>query len=233
MRFSMDNFFKDFKKPYNLISLLITLVALVLSFYFYQKSLRTKELTIFSSKTDAKVFDSNKSLSKIKILVDSALYGKKDIWLKTIVVKNTGDLSISNSDIRKNITLKLDDSSNILDYKITKCSFPEIFKIKDSLISDHELIISWQFFDTDFELGYQILYGNNKMSELELEGYIQGIKTFNSEIFLNETEVKKKRSFLYLSAILALTSSVCLFVLIILRKDATKRVALQANELKH
>ena len=70
--------------------------------------------------------DSQNYSSEIKLLINDSLLATENVYLLTGTIWNSGELSIYENDVRKDIELNINDDNKILDYKIVKSIDEEI-----------------------------------------------------------------------------------------------------------
>lgn len=177
----------EFKKPINFVSLLLGALGIILSVFFYLKEHKTKEISYFQNGGTALIFDSKSSTPSIKLYETDSIPITRNVYLYTGTIWNSGDIPISPDDIRIPLSLELDKSSKILDYKILKQKDSIVSKFSLNKIGNNSLKINWKYFDPSYGFVYQIIYQNNSESNLKLSGKVLGIKSFN---ILKEEEIE-------------------------------------------
>lgn len=186
-------FLEEFKKPFNFISLILTIFSIFISFYFYFKSEKQKELTYIIEEPPSLIFDNSVSSPAIKILdKDSALI-KENIYLLRGILWNSGDFSLEKKDIRTPLTIKLPSQSRIIDYKITQEKDPQISVFKLTKLNFNTLSIDWKYFDPNHGFRFQIIY-TGKLDSLVSYEFLKG-KILDIEKFNKSSNIKDKYTF--------------------------------------
>ncbi|WP_264536710.1 hypothetical protein [Flavobacterium sp. N1736] len=171
-------FFEEVKRPFNLVTMFFTIVSLILSIIFYYNGIRDKEISYSISEPTALIFDSKNSSSSIKLIERDSIIITDNVYLLTGSIINTGDLPISKSDLRKNLSILLPKAKRILDYKITKQKDPSISKFNLSILNKNALKIRWNYFDPNAGFNFQIIYIGKEDPNFTLNGKVLGIEEF-------------------------------------------------------
>ena len=171
-------FFEEVKRPFNLFTLFLTIVSLILSVVFYYNGIRDKGISYSINEPSALIYDSKNSSSSIKLMERDSIIITDNVYLLTGSIINTGDLPISKSDLRKNLSIFLPKAKRILDYKITKQKDPLISKFKLSILNKNALKINWNYFDPNSGFNFQIIYIGKEDPNFTLNGKVLGIEEF-------------------------------------------------------
>lgn len=172
-------FFEEIKKPFNLVNLTLTIVSLGLSIVFYYNGKKEKNLSFLLSEPASLVFDSKNSSSRIKLLEKDSVLITDNVYLLTGTIWNNGDIPIMKSDVRKKLTLDLENASRILDFKLTRQKDASIAKFILSKITDKSLELEWEYFDPGYGFSFQIMYIGNEDPKFNLSGIILDISQFD------------------------------------------------------
>jgi hypothetical protein len=182
------NKFAEFKKPINLISIILGIGGIVLSIIFYLKEHKIKEISYLQNGKNSLIFDSKSSTSSIKLYEKDTIPITQNVYLLTGTIWNSGDIPIMQDDIRIPIFVDLDNRSKILNYKILKQRDSAVSNFSLRQISNNSLQLNWKYFDPSFGITFQLIYQSNYESEFKLSGKILGIHSFT---YLKEDQLKK------------------------------------------
>lgn len=172
-------FLEEIKKPFNLVTLILTIVSLGLSVVFYYNGKKEKNLSYQLNEPTSLVFDSKNSSSKIKLLEKDSVLITDNVYLLTGTIWNSGDIPITKTDVRKKITLDIENASRILDFKLTRQKDASIAKFQLDKITDKSLQVEWEYFDPGYGFSFQIMYIGNEDPKFNLSGIILDISQFD------------------------------------------------------
>jgi hypothetical protein len=172
---------KEFRRPFNIISLLIGVTGIIL----FVLSKRDKEPAYFVSKDRNIVFDSKKLAPAIKLVDRDSTIISEDVFLATVSFWNAGELPITRADVLKPVRLVIDNCTRILDYKI--------LAQKDSAIAGYTLqpddrgmpynsralSIDWDILEPGYGLKLQVMYVGQQFSMMRFDGHIIGVRSFS------------------------------------------------------
>jgi len=182
----------DFKRPVNVVFLLLALVGILLSIFFYFTGRKTKAISFQINEPSSLIFDSHNASSAISVIEHDSVPIKDNVYLLTGVIWNSGNESISIDDIRQNISLNLFSAKKILDFKITKQTDPTIAKFNLVKTTDSSIALFWKYFDPGYGFKFQIIYTGDNSAEFNLKGKILDIKEFE-KVNTQDNELKKIR----------------------------------------
>lgn len=203
---------EEIKRPFNLITLTMALISIMLSIIFYYNGKNIKEISYSINNESSLIFDSKNSTSKIKLIEFDSVKIPNNVYLISGTIWNSGNKPILKEDIRKSLTIELSKKSRILDYKIVKEKEKEISKFYLSQICNNILEVHWSYFDPDYGFYYQIIYTSEDISEINIKGKVLDISDFR--------KVKPNKS-RFTSTLLLLSLSfitIILLVIIIIKK---------------
>ncbi|WP_426669645.1 hypothetical protein ACPPVU_00080 [Mucilaginibacter sp. McL0603] len=171
-------FIEDFKKPINYISILLAILGIASGFFFYLNSKKNKVISYNITEPSSLIYDSKNSSSAIKVIEKDSIPIKDNVYILTGTIWNSGNLPVTNEDVRQNISLNLSGTQKILDFKIIKQTDPDIAKFNLTKINNKSLGLSWKYFDPDYAFKFQIIYTGNENPGFKLNGKVLGIKVF-------------------------------------------------------
>jgi len=167
----------EIKKPFNLVTLALTVFSIVLSFLFYNKAKKGKSLSYSLNEPTSLIYDSKNSIPAITIYEKDSIPIKGSIFLLTGTIWNSGDFPILKSDLRMPLSLTL-TSNRILDYKLIKIKDSTIAKFVLQKTTDNSLSLDWNYFDPNFGFIFQIIYVGESNPGFELTGKVLDISGF-------------------------------------------------------
>lgn len=192
---------EEFKKPFNLVTLMLTIISLVLTLMFYYNGKKEKKISYQLIEPTSLVFDSKNSSSKIRLFEKDSVLITDNVYLQTGTIWNSGDFPISKSDLRKQLTLNFSSAKRILDFKIIKQNDATIANFKLDQLNEKSLKINWDYFDPTYGFVFQVIYIGEDNPKFELLGKILDIPNFTK---VKQDEKIDKRLWLGLIAVYSL-----------------------------
>lgn len=169
---------EEIKKPFNIITLFLTVVSLILSVFFYLDSKREKNISYQLVEPTSLIFDSKNSSSKIKLFERDSILITDNVYVQTGTIWNSGDFPILKSDIRKQMAIKLNGVKRILDFKIVKQKDANIANFNLVQGNEQSINIDWEYFDPSFGFVFQVIYIGDDNPKFELQGKLLDISSF-------------------------------------------------------
>lgn len=172
---------EEIQKPINIISVALALISISLSIYFYLDSQKKRQPVFIHSPEISQIFDNDISSPKIRVIDEAGNIIKKDIYLKTTVIWNEGDIPIEPDDVRKPVILKGTGIEQLLDYKIIEQTDPEVSAFRLTKLDSPENIqlkLEWNHFDPNHGAKIQLIYTGQSNPLLAYEGKIVGVSGF-------------------------------------------------------
>jgi hypothetical protein len=195
------------QKILNILGFIIGLIGLIIGLVSYLNTVKKKEISYNVFEPAYKIFD-NEAIDKesnLMILTKDSLNIEQNIYLTTIAIWNSGDLTINKSDVRKRIVLKLKGVNKIIDFKLIKEVEAGISKFTYEVNKDSIYNIDWKFFDPKNGVKFQMLY----LGEEKLSGKISGniletsfVEFIPAEIKDGDIKIKSKKNTLITSIII-------------------------------
>jgi len=175
------------KQPFNIITLTLTVISIGLSIFIYQNSKKARDISYQITQPVVKIFDSRNATPKIKLLENDSVLIADNVYLLTGKIWNSGNLAILPSDVRRELTIELDMSNRILDYKIINEKESGISNFRLDLISKNKLSLNWDYFDPSYGLVFQIMFlGISDNPNFQLNGKILEISEFKEIDFIED-----------------------------------------------
>jgi hypothetical protein len=175
----------EFKRAFNAINLLLTILSLLVAFVFYKKAEGRREIVYYVSRLST-VYNSRASPPKIKVLDASAKPIAGNIYLMTFAFWNSGNLPIEHADMRTPIEIVFEPCDRILDYSILNQSDPAItqFKLREVAVEGapraRAIQLTWQHFDPKEGIRFQVLFAGDNDSVAKWGGKFAGAGKFVS-----------------------------------------------------
>lgn len=170
---------EEIKKPFNIITLTLTVVSLILSVFFYFDGKKEKNISYQLVEPTSLIFDSKNSSSKIKLFERDSILITDNVYVQTGTIWNSGDFPILKSDIRKQMAIKLNGAKRILDFKIVKQKDASIANFKLMQGDVQSINIGWEYFDPTYGFVFQVIYIGEDNPKFELQGKILDISGFS------------------------------------------------------
>lgn len=172
------------KNPWlNILFIILTLISIFLSIWFYIKSKRTRKPT-YCVRTFNLVRDKINKIDSVNILYQ----GEKidNLSISKIAIWNGGKETISQSDIAKNDRFRIEivDTASILDFKLlfekNNANGFKLTKIDNNCIN-----VEFDYIDFNEGVIIQLYHTATESSDLIIKGSFKGTK----EILRNDTSV--------------------------------------------
>lgn len=205
-------FTEEIKKPFNIVTLILTILSISLSVIFYYKSVKEKSLSYQLNEPSSLIYDSQKSTSSLKIYEKDTVPINHNVYLINGTIWNSGDYSFEKSDIRIPITITLGQSNRIIDYKITKQKDSTVAKFSLSEMTQNSLKINWNYFDPGYGLTFQIIYIGENNPNFKLTGKVLGVDSFKKVEQPERKDFKTKLFFIGLSLLNVIMAVIIVFL---------------------
>lgn len=154
-------------------TIIVGVIGIGLTILFFKYTNKEREPVYAIKRAPSIIFDKENSSPKIKLLSADSVIINESVYITNFVIWNNGELEISKKDLRKDFKLIVPKGFEILDYKITNHTHPDISNFRLVQKGD-ELIIDWDYFDPGFGFELQLIYSGNENSHIELDGYVLG-----------------------------------------------------------
>lgn len=170
------SFSEDIKKPFNIITLTIAIISIGLTIYFYVEGIKEKSICYKIEHNPSLIFDNEKISPNIRVLEKDSIIIAENIYMIKGMIWNDGDLPIEDKDIKRKIVIRLENINRIIDFKIEKQTDKENKNFQINKIDSISLNLSWEYFEPQDGLTFQIIYIGNPQPLFKVEGKIIGIK---------------------------------------------------------
>ena len=158
---------------FNSITLLVAILGIFLSVYFYLKSLKKKK-PVYTLRTFSLITENFKKVPSLSIKhCDKNI---SNLSITRIAFWNNGKETIDKKDIAKKSPIKfvIDEGYEILDAEILYCkNHSNDFKISTN---KKEVIIKFDYFDNEEGIILQIYHTGNKNKNFYISGSIKSVK---------------------------------------------------------
>jgi len=173
-------FIEDLKKPINIFFVALSVAGLLFGLYSYYDSHKTKTISYQITDPPAIVYDSENASSAIKLFEHDSIPIKDNVYLLTGTLWNSGNITILNDDVRRQLVLSIDSAKDILDFQIVKEIDPEIAKFSLRKINKQNIAVSWKYFDPGYAIKFQIIFAGSEKSKFHIGGKILDVKKFDN-----------------------------------------------------
>lgn len=185
-----------------IIGIIVTIiVAIVVSLYFYKKSIAKPEPVFLVDPLRIEIIDSKHfSETQLRVVRSNGNEIKGDVTSVRFYFWNNGRKSIKPSNILEPLVITLNDpNGEILDYKILKCSRKVVKPIvdRDSVDPNRKLSVSFAILEKEDGLTGQIIYEGNPTANFMISGTIENV----GEIITNAKAIRsyvRKRMCLFI-----------------------------------
>jgi hypothetical protein len=162
------------QKVINFLGLIIGLIGLAIGIVSYLHTVKYKEISYNIYKPSYKVFDKDviEGESNLKILTRDSTKINQSIYLTTLSIWNSGDLTINKSDVRKKIKIDLKGIDKIIDFKIIKETESGVSDFKYEVNKDSIYNFDWKYFDPKHGIKFLILYIGDETISSKLKGNV-------------------------------------------------------------
>ena len=166
---------EDIKRPFNLLSMIIAIISLLVAFYFYLFPHNEKRLS-FVTDGPSLIFDSKLSTPKIHLVDAGNSPVKSDTYLQTFTIWNNGSVPIEPSDVRRPVRLTFDGADQILDCRIVASLDPEICDFNLSQPDKTTVELGWKHFDPKRAVKIQAIFAQTTKPKTSINANIVGIE---------------------------------------------------------
>jgi hypothetical protein len=181
---SFSNFWADARKPFNLVILVLTVVALVFvlaEWYWSQQvaeiSYKIVQIPVLNA-DQAQMRPSPSRLHEppppFTVLDNKGQPINTNIYAAEIAVWNTGDFELGLSKVRRPLAVKIDGSVQILDNGVSRITDP-IAEAVASKIDQNTIEVRWRYFDPGTAFRIRIIYASENQSNLSVSATILGV----------------------------------------------------------
>lgn len=164
------------KKTANIIGIILGILGIILSIYFYYKSEKVRDISYSLIKPTSIVYDRQSSTPSIRVIRGDSQVISGNVYLLTGTIWNSGDLPILKEDVRKGLVIRLGGCEQIVDFRIISQNDSSISKFSLNPVNNNTLKTDWMYFDPNFGFRFQIIYVGNANPECEVDGKILGVK---------------------------------------------------------
>lgn len=163
----------------NIISLLVGVLGIISSYYFYSISYEEKEPTIIEGQNTLIFSPSFRGSAQQFSLVDNVTDVKisKNVYLQELYFWNKGRETIRNSDILSPITLFYSDGSQIIDVQVVESTRPSIVKAEAQSKAD-KVELGFSILEENDGFKVQVVYAADESQVSKIGGDIEGVGKF-------------------------------------------------------
>jgi hypothetical protein len=171
----------DFFRPVNLIFLVLALLGIFASWYFYNKSEKTGQLVVLVDQVQ--VFDKERlGQLPLRVLDANGRVITDNVFAASVTIWNAGTAEIRKADVRKPFRVVIGSGLPPLDLTATNYTHENINGFQ--LAPDGHL--NWEHFDPGEGIKLRIIYVANSQLDIKLEGSALGLPAV-----VNRTEAQR------------------------------------------
>jgi hypothetical protein len=168
----MDKIYEFFNgNPWlNILFLILTLIGIFLSFYFYFKSLKTKN-PVYAAETTNLINSKISTIQNIEIKYRDTIL--KNLSITKLAFWNSGNESIRREDIAKQKPLQIISKENIQIYDFDLINANAVNNVILNQLDQNRINISFDFLD--YQDGFIVnIYHSGKSKDINIEGKLIG-----------------------------------------------------------
>lgn len=169
------------KHSFNIVGLIIGLLGIGLSYYFYDISKIEREPVFIVDPLRTQIIDSKLIKSTpITVLTPNGRKISADLNTIRFYFWNNGRQSIKRDNILKKIRIQIADSSaEILDYRVLSVSrdICQLTVIEDSLNINNSLLLDFFILEQNDGFTCQVIYEGSPNAEIKISGLIEGVSS--------------------------------------------------------
>jgi hypothetical protein len=182
-------FWDEAKRPYSIVTTLLAIVGLGLSWWFYYLGIQAAEIAY--DVDQVQVFDIARASSEanggsgppLTVLDSQGHPINESIYAADIAVWNSGNAEAKREDVRIPLAVAIQGKARVIDavrsYPSDKDNIDE-FSIRPIAAGGAQIQINWRHFDPSAGLRVRVLYASQVQQEILLIGKVLGIASFNN-----------------------------------------------------
>jgi hypothetical protein len=164
---------------WNLFGAFIGITGLLTGYIFYVASLRAPGIAIKDVTTHVRIINSQLAEGgTLRLIRKDGVEIKRDIYISTLSIWNSGNTSIKSDALLKPVRLFLPTDSELLEARITKASRPDVTGVTLTP-AVNEFTLKWNILEPEDGASIQVIYLANAPVKFGIDGVIEGVKKFN------------------------------------------------------
>jgi hypothetical protein len=193
-----DEFRAAHRTPSTLISYALAIIGLLggacVSFYFYEKSLKFGEISM--AVDELQVFDRDRmGILPLRITDAKGNPVTNNVYVADVTIWNSGTAEIKKDDIRKSLQLTIGNGLKPLDLSV-KYSHDNI----EHMNVTPDGVIEWDHFDPKEGVKVRLVYTNDTMLPLGLDGWVAGVRDI--KMYMPSPSYSRSRVIPYMLAVI-------------------------------
>jgi hypothetical protein len=166
------------KNAFNAISLLVGILGIMSSYYFYTISIKVKEPVIVE-KSNTQIFSSDFSDTNRFALIDEStgLKVTSSVFFQEVTVWNKGKEIIRKSDVLSPINISYTNDVKIIDVSIVASTRPDIVRASYHK-NKNSLDLNFNIMEQNDGFNVQVLYTSKEKGIANISGDIAGVEKF-------------------------------------------------------
>jgi hypothetical protein len=168
----------DFRKPVNLVALVIGIVGVVATIITFLWSSHKSAISYYA--TSIQIVDQSETLP-ISVIDSAGQRVMENVYATNVTVWNSGDLPIDAQNIRIPLTISLAGQARLIDAKLEHATSENIseFHIDGDPKKGSDIQVSWRYFDPREGFGVRLIYAASTMAPVKFNGVIFGVGSFD------------------------------------------------------
>lgn len=217
-----ESLLDEAKKPFNKLMLVIAVVGLIIGIIgivLFFIGTKERDISYQITEPTSLIFDSKNTSSNIKLFEKDSVLITNNVYLLTGTLWNSGDLSITKEDVRKQLSFVLDSAKRIIDFKVVKQNDQSVANFKIKQENENSLKLDWDFFDPKYGFTFQVMYIGNENPGFKISGVVLDVSKFNDIPYTP----KGKGNFISIIFLLFFSQIMLAVFYIIMRKNVAQR----------
>lgn len=166
--------FEDFTRPVTITAILLALLGILFSWYFYKKSEKIGEI---STRVDqVQIFDKSRmGKFPLRLLDPSGTTITNNVYVANVVIWNSGSAEIKKSDIRQ--VFKIQIGSGLSPLELTPIGYTD--NNEDHFHLSFDGVFTWENFDPGEGIKVRVVYVHDFQQSIWLMGRAAGIRVID------------------------------------------------------
>ena len=213
----------DLKKPFNLLSMVIAVLGILMGVYFYLESRQRRE-PYYLLHQSSQIYSKAVTSPKITVIDSLGKAVSGNIHVLELSFWNAGKLSIEPPDVRTPIFLEFPEGYRLLDFNVVRQNKPAVTAFKLSELptdnaSQPRVRLDWAHLDPGLGARLQFIYVGDANPKLRFKGDILDAEILDASAVLDRTAA----GWLVMAAVMAiLITGVFLMISIEVRHQPNK-----------
>ncbi|WP_133513261.1 hypothetical protein, partial [Candidatus Thiosymbion oneisti] len=221
----MSNWLQDFKKPINLISLIVSILSLSFALITYDSRSDGRELSY--NILTGKILESDPLTQVIEIFFKDGAPINGDVYVAYMSLWNSGKIAINSSDVTRGIEVHMNSSGHFLDAEKIHVRGDGIGRVETIEVSEKVIKLELDQLDLDMGAKYKILYIDSERENIGITSIVYSLllpsnnsrnNTINILGHIKEGNIVDANSFAKRSFVVGLISSLFVGTMLLMRR---------------